>query len=109
MPSSGVSKSREDDQPLHPGGDPSSQHVEESAPYHVKPFPISHLEGAGCSNLNVEGTPHSTRGLCLWPVACRLLANSGKMRFRDLRTISLSFNPGGIPVVPCAHPIQGRF
>lgn len=32
-------------------------------------------------------------------MVCHLLANSGKMGFGDLRTVSISFSPGGILVL----------
>lgn len=80
---------------------------EESAPRHVQPFPSSHLEGARCINFYVECTSHGTKRPL--PVACHLLAHSGKMGFKDLSAISISLSPGGIPVVLCAHPAQRRF
>lgn len=64
---------------------PSSQHLEESAPYHVQPLATSLLEGVGCSNPYMECTSHSTKSPL--PVAYHLLSNSGKMGFRGPRTL----------------------
>lgn len=83
---------------------PSFQHLEESAPYNVQSLPTSHLEGAGCSNLYVEFTSHSTKSPL--PVACHLLSNSGKMGFRGSKNhISISFNPEGALCTPSSGQI----
>lgn len=55
--------------------------------------PSSHLERVRCSS------PWVGRHQRPLPVVCHLLANSGKMGFGNLRTVSISFSPGGILVL----------
>lgn len=69
---------------------PTSQNLDESAPHHVQPSPTSPLEEARRSNPYVECTSHNPTTPPLL-VACHLLHNSGKMAFRDFRTVSMGF------------------